>query len=284
MNIITQSIAVYSTWTLLPELDTLIDCGEGCALALGIDRLASIEHLFITHDHMDHVAGLLQVVNLRRRQPNKKPLTIHLPYHSDKLLAIKSVLKNPHHDDQETWVEMDINNPSRIKKNLTVRAFPTRHAKGSLGFQIWEDRKRRLPGLKHLSERELTLLAQEHRRKGEKVRFDEPYQYHLLTYTGDTAPLPEETIGKPEVLIHEATFPTEELREDGHCTLQDALRASKASGADTLLIHLSRHYKDYPNTKFRWAHHVPPAPKKFNFSLGRDPKKIYKKTQTGPSL
>jgi len=45
------------TTALLLDEDILIDCGTGVA-DLSIDELARIEHVFLTHEHLDHIVGL----------------------------------------------------------------------------------------------------------------------------------------------------------------------------------------------------------------------------------
>jgi len=63
------------TTSMLLDHDTLIDAGTGVG-DLSINELAQIDHVFVTHSHMDHVATIPFIVDtvgwLRDR-----PLTIH---------------------------------------------------------------------------------------------------------------------------------------------------------------------------------------------------------------
>jgi len=63
------------TTSLLVDNDVLIDCGTGVA-ELSIAELAQIDHVFLTHSHMDHIACLPLLIDtvgdLRAR-----PLTVH---------------------------------------------------------------------------------------------------------------------------------------------------------------------------------------------------------------
>ena len=45
------------TTSLLLDQDILIDAGTGAA-DLSIDQLAAIDHVFLTHTHLDHIAAL----------------------------------------------------------------------------------------------------------------------------------------------------------------------------------------------------------------------------------
>jgi len=63
------------TTSLLVDHDILIDAGTGVT-TLTIDELAAIDHIFITHTHLDHIAALplmLDSVSDRR----SKPLTVY---------------------------------------------------------------------------------------------------------------------------------------------------------------------------------------------------------------
>lgn len=63
------------TTALLVDEDILIDCGTGVG-ELGIEALARIDHVFLTHSHLDHIACLPllidTVIDMRPR-----PLTVY---------------------------------------------------------------------------------------------------------------------------------------------------------------------------------------------------------------
>ena len=64
------------TTALLVDDDILIDAGTGVA-DLSLDAMAAIDHVFLTHSHLDHVVSipfLLDSVGSRRAP---KPLTVH---------------------------------------------------------------------------------------------------------------------------------------------------------------------------------------------------------------
>lgn len=65
------------TTSLLVDHDILIDAGTGAA-DLSVAELAAIDHVFLTHSHLDHIAALplmIDSVGDRRR----RPLTIYAP-------------------------------------------------------------------------------------------------------------------------------------------------------------------------------------------------------------
>jgi cAMP phosphodiesterase len=63
------------TTSLLLDDDVLLDAGTGLT-ALDIDQLVRIEHVFITHCHLDHVAGLALLVDAVQGKRNN-PVTVH---------------------------------------------------------------------------------------------------------------------------------------------------------------------------------------------------------------
>ena len=63
------------TTSLLVDHDILIDAGTGLS-DLPLDELAAIDHVFITHSHLDHIAALPLMVD-SVADLREHPLTIH---------------------------------------------------------------------------------------------------------------------------------------------------------------------------------------------------------------
>ena len=64
------------TTALLIDDDVLVDAGTGIG-DLAIDRLKRIRHVFLTHAHLDHIAGLPMLVDTVFRQDFDTPLTVY---------------------------------------------------------------------------------------------------------------------------------------------------------------------------------------------------------------
>ncbi len=67
------------TTAFLLDDDVLIDAGTGVG-DLSLDELAGIEHIFVTHSHLDHIVsiGLLaDSVTRRRRARQRPPIVVH---------------------------------------------------------------------------------------------------------------------------------------------------------------------------------------------------------------
>jgi ribonuclease BN (tRNA processing enzyme) len=74
------------TTSLLVDNDILIDCGTGVA-DLSIAELAQIDHVFLTHSHMDHIACLPLLIDTVGDMRNR-PMTVHC------LAATEQILRN----------------------------------------------------------------------------------------------------------------------------------------------------------------------------------------------
>jgi cAMP phosphodiesterase len=72
------SIAVGSrTTSFLVGHHVLIDAGTGVG-DLSLDELARIDHVFLTHSHLDHVLGVgLMADSVSRRRAGRGPITVH---------------------------------------------------------------------------------------------------------------------------------------------------------------------------------------------------------------
>ncbi|MDW3096364.1 MAG: 3',5'-cyclic-nucleotide phosphodiesterase [Gammaproteobacteria bacterium] len=64
------------TTALRVDMNTLLDCGTGVG-DLPLDDLFQIKHVFITHSHLDHVAGLPLLVDTIYESLINEPLTVH---------------------------------------------------------------------------------------------------------------------------------------------------------------------------------------------------------------
>lgn len=64
------------TTSMLVDHDILIDAGTGVA-DLSLAKLAAIDHVFLTHTHLDHIAALPMLVDTVGDQRGGRPLTVY---------------------------------------------------------------------------------------------------------------------------------------------------------------------------------------------------------------
>ncbi|MDA7920420.1 MBL fold metallo-hydrolase [Verrucomicrobiales bacterium] len=119
---------------LLVTIDTgqsqehlLFDCGEGCLSTVRISTIQSIEHLFFSHFHMDHVSGFDTFFRHNYNRPNGSvniwgpPGTIDVMSH-----RFRGFSWNLHHDQPGEWLVHEFSDTDLAKSRfLTREAFDT---------------------------------------------------------------------------------------------------------------------------------------------------------------
>lgn len=79
------------TSALLVDNDVLIDAGTGIG-DLGLDELHHIRHVFLTHAHLDHIAGLPMLIDANFEDDFEVPVTVYA--REETLAAIQAHLFN----------------------------------------------------------------------------------------------------------------------------------------------------------------------------------------------
>lgn len=130
------------TTSLLVDRDLLLDAGTGLT-SLDIERLVQIDHVFITHCHLDHVAGLALLVDAVQGR-RSAPITVHA---TEKVIA---VLKK-HLFNWALWPDFaaipSVDNPALRWEVLepgstlalgdrAITAYPVNHTGGSVAYWV----------------------------------------------------------------------------------------------------------------------------------------------------
>ena len=198
LDIIGYSVAGEETVVAIPQLDVCFDIGKAP------DQVISVNHILLTHGHMDHAAGLAYYLS-HRNFCGMSPGTI---------LAPKNLLK-PIKEIINAWGQLDGNkvpanlvgvkagDEYRIKPNLIARVFPTKHSKGSVGFSVIETRKKLKPEYNNLTGPQIVEL----KKQGKEI--DYPVEIPIASYIGDTQYVDFSQlkyIAESKILIAECTF------------------------------------------------------------------------------
>lgn len=108
----------------------LFDCGEGCLPAVGRSEILGIDHLFLSHFHLDHVCGF---DGLFRRVYNResKPMGVWGPRGTVELMHHRflSFWWNLHEGQSGEWVVRDVNPGGKAEggRFLVREGFGRRH-------------------------------------------------------------------------------------------------------------------------------------------------------------
>ena len=198
LEILGYSMAGEETIVAVPQLDVCFDIGKAP------DQAISINHVLLSHGHMDHAAGIAYYLS-HRVFDGQAPGTVLAP--RNLIPSIQQVI--------DGWSGLDGNRiPARlkgvmpgdefaVKANLVARVFPTDHCYGSVGYTILEKRKKLKSEYAHLAGPDLVKLKQQ------GVQIERRIEIPLVTYLGDTqcAPFAElDYVANSKILIAECTF------------------------------------------------------------------------------
>jgi len=211
LDIIGYSVAGEETVVAMPQLDVCFDVGRAP------DQIISINHVLLTHGHMDHAAGIAYYLS-HRKFSGQRPGTVLAPAnllgHIRKIISAWGKLDG--NDIPAQLVGVKSGDEYQVKPNLFVKVFPTKHSRGSVGYTVIERRKKLKPEYTNLTGPQLVEL------KAEGITIDYPLEFPIVTYLGDTQYVDFsqlDYIAASRILIAECTF-----FEDEHSGRADAGR------------------------------------------------------------
>lgn len=236
------SRAAVQTYWRIPELKVGFDFGAQPWSFMGTPTW------FLSHTHLDHVAALPVYVS-RRRMMKMSPPTIYLPEYAlplvERLLRIYTRLDRgrlpcilrPIHPGQEV----------ELSRELVVSAGATKHTVPSVGFIVWERRRKLKPDFAGLAGEQIRDL----RLSGTEVTTE--IRFPRVAYLGDSSPEgldANPAMFEAEILILEVTFVAPRHRKDkihkfGHMHLDDLLeRRDRFHNELIIASHFSTRYHE----------------------------------------
>jgi ribonuclease Z len=198
LEIIGYSVAGEETVVAMPQLDVCFDVGKAP------DQIIPINHILLTHGHMDHAAGIAYYLSQRN----------FCGQSAGTILAPQNLL-GPIREIIDAWGRLDGNkipanivgvkpgDEYQIKPNLFARVFPTKHSPGSVGYSVIEKRKKIKPEYAKLTGPQIVEL------KKQGIEIDYPLEIPIVTYFGDTQYVDFSQlkyIAESRILIAECTF------------------------------------------------------------------------------
>ena len=198
LEIIGYSVAAEETVVAMPQLDVCFDIGKAP------DQIIPINHILLTHGHMDHAAGIAYYLS-HRDFCGLSPGTILAP--ENLLGPIREII--------DAWGRLDGNKvPANLvgvkpgdeyplKPNLFTRVFPTKHSRGSVGYTVMEKRKKLKREYGKLKGPQIVEL------KKQGIEIDYPLEIPIVSYLGDTQYVDFSQlkyIAESRILIAECTF------------------------------------------------------------------------------
>ncbi len=240
----------------------LFDCAEGTQRQMmRFGTGFSIDHLFVSHLHGDHVLGIPGLIQTLDFNERDDPLTIHCPPNTR---ADLDDLVHAVGHDPGFRVTFDVVAPGEVAlagDDYEVRAFETEHHTRSQGYVLAEnDRPGRFdrPKAEELGVPVGPKFGRLH--AGESVEAEDgsivdsdqvvgpPRPGRKVVYTADTRPRERtvEVARDADLLVHDATFAddmADRARQTAHSTGREAGSIAERANVKRLaLVHVSSRY------------------------------------------
>jgi len=242
------SRAAVQTYWRIPELKLGFDLGAQPWDFMGTPTW------FISHTHLDHIAAL-PVYVARRRMMKMDPPMIYLPEHA--IENVRRLLQAFSRMDRGRLpcelLPIKPGDEIELSREIVVTAHQTRHTVPSMGFIVWERRKKLKPEYTELSGEQIRDL----RLAGTDVTVE--IRSPQVAYLGDSAPegldnCPD--MYKAAILIAEMTFVApghrkEKIHKNGHMHLDDFIeRKDRFENELIIASHFSTRYHDRQIRRF----------------------------------
>jgi ribonuclease Z len=214
------SRAAVQTYWRIPEFKLGFDLGAQPWSFMGTPTW------FVSHTHLDHIAAL-PIYIARRRMMKMEPPTIYLPEHA--VENAQRVLRAFSQMDRGRLpcklIGIGPGAEIELSRELVVTVVATKHTVPSLGFVVWERRRKLKDEYQDLSGDQIRDL----RLSGKEVTTER--RMPRLAYLGDSAPEGLDNcpvMYEAEVLIMEMTFIApghrrEKIHKLGHIHLDDVV-------------------------------------------------------------
>ncbi|MFW5645404.1 MAG: ribonuclease Z [Bacteroidota bacterium] len=243
----------------------LIDCGEGTQIQLRKYKIGfgKLNHIFISHNHGDHVFGLFGLLASFQLLGRKSDLHIYGP---ENIRALIHFYKKNYMAEGDYKIIFNVVGHRRFQciyedRSLEVFAFPLKHRTPTTGF-LFREKEAEL-NLKKEAIKEFRPGIEEmvKIKKGEDLVLENgkiipnqvltlpPWKPRAYAYVSDTAINKKiaDYIREVDLLYHEATFEAKDAdlaRQTFHSTSVEAAEIARVAGVNKLLLgHFSTRYK-----------------------------------------
>jgi ribonuclease Z len=233
-----KSRAGNETWFRVRELGVALDIGR-CP-----DRLVGLQHIFISHAHLDHALGVPFYFTQRKLQ--RLPVgTVYVPADAhtgfEELIRIHERLEGTSYEYR--LVPVAPGQTVRLRRDLAVRAHRSTHSVSTNAYEFVEIRHKLLAELAGRPADEIADL----RRRGGSSAIEDEIEQPLLFYTGDTdRGILEQNreMFRAEVLVIECSFTRDGDQDRGeryrHIHIDDIYEfAGKFDNRIIVLTHFS---------------------------------------------
>jgi len=236
-SIVGYSVAGEESVICVPELDVVFDIGRAPRECLAIN------HVLLSHGHMDHAAGIGYYFSQRDFQGISGGVAlVPAPLVGPLRDLMAAWARVEGHPSPHRFVGMAAGDDYEIRRNLLARAFATRHVGATLGFTVIDVRHKLKSEYLGLDSPAIVSLKREGKAITDRVEIP------LVTYLGDTArsnysDLPH--VRDSQVLLIECTFFDDEhirrAKLGKHLHVRDLPEVLEGMNNETIVLtHLTR--------------------------------------------
>ncbi len=198
IRLLGYSVAGEETVIAAPELNVCFDVGKAPA------EMLSMDHVLLSHGHMDHAAGLAYYFSQRQFVGNAPgcvlaPIALVEPIKA--LMRVWGQLEG--HVSPARIVGLKPGETFELRRGLIVRTFDINHGVPALGFAVIDVRRKLRSEFGDKTGPELVEL------KKQGVEIEYTLEVPLIAYGGDTAEgvwIDLDFVRKAKILILECTF------------------------------------------------------------------------------
>jgi ribonuclease Z len=237
IRLIGYSVAGEESVVAAPELDVCFDVGKAPT------EILAINHVLLTHGHMDHSAGLAYYFSQRNFigiEPGCALLPAALVGPVRDLMKVWARIEG--HESPARLVGMAPGDEHQIRRGLIARAFELNHRVPTLGFTVIDVRHKLRSEFADKTGPELVAL----KKQGTEIEYK--LEVPLIAYCGDTAEgawLENEIVRKARVIVLECTFfdpdHVRRARAGYHLHVRDVARIlGRLENEFIVLTHLTR--------------------------------------------
>jgi len=237
IRLLGYSLAGEETVVAAPELNVCFDVGKAPAEILPID------HILLTHGHMDHAAGLAYYFSQRNFVGNSTgcvlaPVALVEPIQA--LVRVWGGIEG--HVSPARIVGMGPDEDFELRRGLLARTFAVNHGVPALGFAVIDIRRKLRSEFTDKTGPELVAL------KKQGVEIEYTVEMPLVAFCGDTAEgdwLEKDIVKSAKVIILECTFfdpdHVHRAREGYHMHVRDVARiVEKLENEHIVISHITR--------------------------------------------
>ena len=253
-NILIKSFGLYSSWCLLKPYQVLFDCGDGISQDL-MSKIFSMDKVFLTHRHMDHLSGIFGMIGLRNRSlgGNDKPLEIWCNQKDNFFYKLPKLVEEIY-PKKSLRYKLSFNHISpgesvSIGKNKYIKAFILNHNTLSSGYCLCQKNYVLKNGLDPIKTGQMIKD-----KIVKRADVTERKDIQIFAYTLDNCGFDYSEVKDVKEIVLDCTFLNEKDRKEmTHCTFLECMKAIEEINCQkAYLSHISPRYRDFYRKTLIW--------------------------------